>query len=247
MTTRSNPASSARRVLRRSARPGRMPTLPSQVHAAVRSASSTSCSSSRPLAARGCVDPARRPRASGRDRGRAERVSRGSVQRPGARHAGANGVFVFPVRGRAGDVSREAGTASSARVRVAVAPRVGASARGGAIVVSALPARPGSRVAVQVYDRERFTFRHRRPRPPGRHLARGRPLPPRGAGTRPRRRQGPRGLERRVQPRHWSSAPRSSQRLGRRIQSPLAMSLAKTSDPSGSTSTPQNVAPVGAN
>jgi hypothetical protein len=35
---------------------------------------------------------------------------------------------------------------------------VTASVRGGAIVVSATPARPSSRVAVQVYDRELFTF-----------------------------------------------------------------------------------------
>lgn len=88
-----------------------------------------------------------------------ERTSRGEVSEAGRTAPGADGVFAFPLRaGEPATYRVKAGTASSARVRVAVAPHVSAAARGGAIVVSALPARPGSRVAVQVYDRELFTF-----------------------------------------------------------------------------------------
>ena len=88
-----------------------------------------------------------------------ERVARGGVVEAGRKAPGANGVFAFPLRAVEPATYRvKAGTASSALVRVAVAPHVSAAARGGAIVVSALPARPGSRVAVQVYDRELFTF-----------------------------------------------------------------------------------------
>jgi plastocyanin len=88
-----------------------------------------------------------------------ERVSRGGVSEAGRKTPGPNGVFVFPLRAAEPATYRvKAGTASSAGVRVAVAPHVSAAARAGGIVVSATPARPGSRVAVQVYDRELFTF-----------------------------------------------------------------------------------------
>jgi plastocyanin len=88
-----------------------------------------------------------------------ERISGGAAAEAGRKAPGPNGAFVFPLRAAEPATYRvKAGTASSARVRVAVAPHVSASARGGAIVVSALPARPGSRVAVQVYERELFTF-----------------------------------------------------------------------------------------
>jgi plastocyanin len=88
-----------------------------------------------------------------------ERVARAGVSEAGRKTPGPNGVFVFPLRAAEPATYRvKAGTASSARVRVAVAPHVSASTSGGAIVVSATPARPGSRVSVQVYDRERFAF-----------------------------------------------------------------------------------------
>jgi plastocyanin len=88
-----------------------------------------------------------------------ERVSRAGVAEAGRKAPGPGGGFVFPLRAIEPATYRvRAGTASSARVRVAVAPHVSASARGVSIVVSASPARPGSRVAVQVYDRERFAF-----------------------------------------------------------------------------------------
>ena len=88
-----------------------------------------------------------------------ERVSRAGVAEAGRKAPGADGAFVFPLRAAEPATYRvKAGAASSARVRVAVAPHVSAAVRSGAIVVSALPARAGSRVAVQVYDRELFTF-----------------------------------------------------------------------------------------
>jgi plastocyanin len=88
-----------------------------------------------------------------------ERVSRAGVVEAGRKAPGTDGAFVFPLRAAEPATYRvKAGAASSARVRVAVAPHVSAAVRSGAIVVSALPARAGSRVAVQVYDRELFTF-----------------------------------------------------------------------------------------
>jgi plastocyanin len=51
-----------------------------------------------------------------------------------------------------------AGKASSPVVRVRVAPRVSAERIAGGIAVRALPARPGSRVAIQAYDREHFAW-----------------------------------------------------------------------------------------
>jgi plastocyanin len=88
-----------------------------------------------------------------------ERVSRGGVAEAGRKAPGANGEFAFPLRAVEPATYRvKAGTAVSSLVRVAVAPHVSAAARGAVIVVSALPARPGSRVAVQVYERELFTF-----------------------------------------------------------------------------------------
>jgi hypothetical protein len=51
-----------------------------------------------------------------------------------------------------------AGSAQSPLVRVRVAPRVRIRLRPGGVAVHALPARPGSRVALQEYERELFTF-----------------------------------------------------------------------------------------
>jgi plastocyanin len=88
-----------------------------------------------------------------------ERVSPGPVVVVGRAAPGANGVFSFAIRApeprtyRARTVS-----ASSRALRVRVAPRVAIARSGEAISVTARPARPGSRVALQVYDRERFGF-----------------------------------------------------------------------------------------
>jgi plastocyanin len=88
-----------------------------------------------------------------------QRSSREGVTEVGRTAPGSDGAFSFPVRATQPASYRvQAGTASSPRVRVAVSPHVGAAAGGGAIAVRAIPARPGSRVAVQVYDRERFGF-----------------------------------------------------------------------------------------
>jgi plastocyanin len=88
-----------------------------------------------------------------------QRISRAGAAEVGRKAPGAEGAFAFPVRAAEPATYRVvAGAASSPRVRVAVAPHVTAGEGAGAIVVSATPARPGSRVAVQVYDRELFTF-----------------------------------------------------------------------------------------
>jgi plastocyanin len=53
------------------------------------------------------------------------------------------------------------GRATSRVVRVATAPVVTARLAGGAVSARVRPARPGARVALQVYDRERFDWRTR--------------------------------------------------------------------------------------
>jgi plastocyanin len=71
----------------------------------------------------------------------------------------AEGAFRFVVRAPEPRRYRvHAGTARSPLVRVRVAPRVRIQRRPAGILVSALPARPGSRVALQEYERELFTF-----------------------------------------------------------------------------------------
>lgn len=71
----------------------------------------------------------------------------------------ADGSFSFAVRAPEPRAYRvEAGPAMSAPVRVRVAPRVHAETRPGAIVVRTRPPRPGSRVALQEWERERFAF-----------------------------------------------------------------------------------------
>jgi plastocyanin len=88
-----------------------------------------------------------------------QRVSKQGVTEVGRQAPGPDGSFAFPVRAAEPATYRVlAGTASSPRVRVAVAPHVAASSRGTTIVTAATPARPGSRVALQAYDRELFTF-----------------------------------------------------------------------------------------
>lgn len=51
------------------------------------------------------------------------------------------------------------GRGSSQSVRIAVTPSVTARVAGVAVVASAVPARPGARAVLQVYDREHFTWR----------------------------------------------------------------------------------------
>ena len=70
-----------------------------------------------------------------------------------------DGVFGFTVRAPEPRSYRvRAESASSPVVRVRVTPHVSIARRGAAIAVSARPARAGSRVAIQVYERERFAF-----------------------------------------------------------------------------------------
>ncbi len=72
---------------------------------------------------------------------------------------GADGAFSFRVRAPEPRRYRvRTSSASSPVVRVRVAPRVTIARRGNAIAVTARPARPGSRIALQVYDREKFDF-----------------------------------------------------------------------------------------
>ena len=73
--------------------------------------------------------------------------------------ARADGSFGFSVRAPEPRSYRvRAGSAASPVVHVGVSPRVTVDRRGARVVVEARPARPGSRVALQVYDREHFTF-----------------------------------------------------------------------------------------
>lgn len=72
---------------------------------------------------------------------------------------GADGVFSFGVRAPEPRRYRvRTASATSPVVRVRVMPRVAIERRGGVIAVSARPARAGSRVVLQVYDREKFDF-----------------------------------------------------------------------------------------
>jgi plastocyanin len=71
----------------------------------------------------------------------------------------AEGAFRFVVRAPEPRLYRvRAGSATSPRVSVRVSPRVSIAARGGGVVVRAVPARPGSRVLLQRYSRELFAF-----------------------------------------------------------------------------------------
>lgn len=88
-----------------------------------------------------------------------ERVSPGPRVIVGRATPGLDGVFSFGVRAPEPRSYRvRTASASSPVVRVRAAPRVAIARRGSAIAVSARPARAGSRVALQVYDRERFDF-----------------------------------------------------------------------------------------
>jgi len=88
-----------------------------------------------------------------------ERLAPGPRVVLGRATPGSDGVFSFGVRAPEPRSYRvRTATASSPVVRVRAAPRVAIERRGTAIAVSARPARAGSRVALQVYDRERFDF-----------------------------------------------------------------------------------------
>ena len=77
----------------------------------------------------------------------------------GVASVGSDGAFRFGVRApEPRTYSVLAGTASSPLVRVPVKPHVLAEQQGGGIAVRAVPARPGSRVVLQHYDREHFAF-----------------------------------------------------------------------------------------
>jgi plastocyanin len=72
---------------------------------------------------------------------------------------GPDGAFQFLVRAPEPRYYRvRAGSATSPVVRVRVAPRVAIARRTSGIKVHAVPARPGSRVVLQEYDRELFAF-----------------------------------------------------------------------------------------
>jgi plastocyanin len=69
------------------------------------------------------------------------------------------GSFAFAVRlGAPAAYRARSGNASSPVVGVPVAPHVSLERSGGSFRVRAIPARPGSRVALQAYERERFTW-----------------------------------------------------------------------------------------
>ena len=88
-----------------------------------------------------------------------ERVSPRPHEIVGRATPGLEGVFSFGVRVPEPRSYRvRASSASSPLVRVRVAPRISIARRASLIVVSASPARTGSRVALQVYDRDSFSF-----------------------------------------------------------------------------------------
>lgn len=86
-----------------------------------------------------------------------ERVTKQGAVEVGRMPPGEGGAFAFavptpePIAYRA-----RAGEATSPVVPVPVSPRVSVAPAGRALVVQATPARPGSPVVLQVYDRERF-------------------------------------------------------------------------------------------
>jgi plastocyanin len=88
-----------------------------------------------------------------------ERVLPGPREAIARAEPDAEGAYRFVVRAPEPRRYRVlAGRAQSPLVRVRVAPRVQIRRHAAGIVVRALPARPGSRVAVQAYERELFAF-----------------------------------------------------------------------------------------
>jgi hypothetical protein len=87
------------------------------------------------------------------------RTSPGEPAIVGRATPGPDGAFVFHVRAPEPRRYRvRAGKASSPIVAVQVTPRVAIERRTTSIAVRAVPARPGSRVVLQEYDREHFSF-----------------------------------------------------------------------------------------
>ena len=88
-----------------------------------------------------------------------ERVLPGTVEVVGRLEPDPEGSFALVVRAPEPRLYRaRAGNARSPVVRVRVAPRVAVERVTGGIAVRAVPARPGSRVALQIYDRELFAW-----------------------------------------------------------------------------------------
>ena len=88
-----------------------------------------------------------------------ERVSPGPRIIVGRATPGTDGAFLFRVRAPEPRRYRvRTAAAASPVVRVRVAPHVAVVRQPGAIAVRARPARAGSLVALQVYDREKFDF-----------------------------------------------------------------------------------------
>jgi len=88
-----------------------------------------------------------------------ERVTRGARVEIRRAAVGADGEFAFALRSaEPGSYRVRAGEAFSPLVRVPVRPHVSLKRAGRFLLVLARPVRPGSRVVLQVYDRERFDW-----------------------------------------------------------------------------------------
>jgi plastocyanin len=88
-----------------------------------------------------------------------ERVSRAGAVEVRRAAPSPEGAFAFAVRLGAPAAYRvRAGTATSPVLAVPVAPHVSLERSGGSLRIHATPARPGSRVVLQAYERERFTW-----------------------------------------------------------------------------------------
>jgi plastocyanin len=88
-----------------------------------------------------------------------DRLAPGSVQSVARAAPDEDGAYAFTVRAPEPRLYRvRAGAASSPVVLVRVSPRVSIDRASNGISVLALPSRAGSRVALQVYDREAFAW-----------------------------------------------------------------------------------------
>lgn len=88
-----------------------------------------------------------------------ERVGRGAPALVAQATADADGAFSFALRPAEPTAFRaRAGDARSPVLRVAVKPNVATEVAGSRLHVSTTPKRPGSIVALQLYDRERFDW-----------------------------------------------------------------------------------------
>ena len=88
-----------------------------------------------------------------------EQLTPAPIRAVGRTRPGADGAFSFVVRAPEPHRYRvRAGDAKSPVVRVRVEPRVSADRVAAGIAVHALPSRAGSRVVLQLYDRDRFDW-----------------------------------------------------------------------------------------